>query len=114
MACVGEAIGLSLPNSNMMPAPYPDRASLAVAAGEQVMALVERNLRPRDICTRAAFENAARVVAATGGSRSEEHTSELTSLMRISYAVFCLKNKKTTRHNTNQDSTQPSRKTKKP
>src|SRR3546814_16727490 len=68
MACVGEAIGLSLPNSNMMPAPYPDRASLAVAAGEQVMALVERNLRPRDICTRAAFENAARVVAATGGS----------------------------------------------
>jgi len=68
MACVGEAIGLSLPNSNMMPAPYPDRAALAVAAGEQVMELVARNLRPRDICTRAAFENAARVVAATGGS----------------------------------------------
>src|SRR3546814_11616957 len=68
MAGVGEAIGLSLPNANIMPAPYPDRASLAVAAGEQVMALVERNLRPRDICTRAAFENAARVVAATGGS----------------------------------------------
>ena len=68
MACVGEAIGLSLPNSNMMPAAYPDRASLAVAAGEQVMALLEANIRPRDICTRAAFENAARVVAATGGS----------------------------------------------
>ncbi|HEU4958787.1 MAG TPA: dihydroxy-acid dehydratase [Sphingomonas sp.] len=68
MACVGEAIGLSLPNSNMMPAPYPDRASLAVAAGEQVMELLARNIRPRDICTRAAFENAARVVAATGGS----------------------------------------------
>jgi dihydroxy-acid dehydratase len=68
MACVGEAIGLSLPNSNMMPAPYPDRAGLAVAAGEQVMELVARNIRPRDICTRAAFENAARVVAATGGS----------------------------------------------
>ena len=68
MACVGEAIGLSLPNSNMMPAPYPDRAGLAVAAGEQVMNLLEKNIRPRDICTRAAFENAARVVAATGGS----------------------------------------------
>jgi len=68
MACVGEAIGLSLPNSNMMPAPYPDRAALAIAAGEQVMELVARNIRPRDICTRAAFENAARVVAATGGS----------------------------------------------
>src|SRR5687768_6843808 len=68
MACVGEAIGLSLPNSNMAPAPYASREEIAVAAGRQVMSLLERNLRPRDICTRAAFENAARVVAATGGS----------------------------------------------
>ena len=68
MACVGEAIGLSLPNSNMTPAPYNSREEIAVAAGRQVMGLVERNLRPRDICTRTAFENAARVVAATGGS----------------------------------------------
>ena len=68
MACVGEAIGLSLPNSNMAPAPYKSREEIAVAAGRQVMQLLERNLRPRDICTRAAFENAARVVAATGGS----------------------------------------------
>ena len=68
MACVGEAIGLSLPNSNMMPAPFLDRHGIAEAAGEQVMELVARNLHPRDICTREAFENAARVVAATGGS----------------------------------------------
>ena len=68
MACVGEAIGLSLPNSNMTPAPYKSREEIAVAAGRQVMMLIEKNLRPRDICTRAAFENAARVVAATGGS----------------------------------------------
>jgi dihydroxy-acid dehydratase len=68
MACVGEAIGLSLPNSNMVPAPYQSRAEIAIAAGRQVMTLLERNLRPRDICTREAFENAARVVAATGGS----------------------------------------------
>lgn len=68
MACVGEAIGLSLPNSNMMPAPYQAREDIAVAAGEQVMALLEAHIRPRDICTRAAFINAARVVAATGGS----------------------------------------------
>ena len=67
MACVGEAIGLSLPNSNMAPAPYKSREDIAVAAGRQVMALLERNLRPRDICTRSAFENAARGVAATGG-----------------------------------------------
>lgn len=68
MACVAEAIGLSLPNSNMTPAPYESRADIARAAGAQVMNLIERNLRPRDICTREAFENAARVVAATGGS----------------------------------------------
>jgi dihydroxy-acid dehydratase len=68
MACVAEAIGLSLPNSNMAPAPYKSREEVAIAAGKQVMELLARNLRPRDICTRAAFENAARVVAATGGS----------------------------------------------
>ena len=68
MACVGEAIGLSLPNSNMAPAPYKSRDEIALAAGEQVMELLARNIRPRDICTREAFENAARVVAATGGS----------------------------------------------
>ncbi|WP_017671302.1 dihydroxy-acid dehydratase [Blastomonas sp. AAP53] len=68
MACVGEAIGLSLPNSNMVPAPYQSRAEIAMAAGRQVMELLARNIRPRDICTREAFENAARVVAATGGS----------------------------------------------
>lgn len=68
MACVGEAIGLSLPNSNMAPAPYGSRADIALAAGRQVMNLIEKNIRPRDICTRQAFENAARIVAATGGS----------------------------------------------
>ncbi len=68
MACVAEAIGLSLPNSNMAPAPYTTRDQIAHAAGFQVMELIAQNLRPRDICTREAFENAARIVAATGGS----------------------------------------------
>ena len=68
MACVGEAIGLSLPNSNMVPAPYKARDEVAAAAGRAVMNLLAERIRPRDICTRAAFENAARVVAATGGS----------------------------------------------
>ena len=68
MACVAEAIGLSLPNSNMAPAPYITRDQIAHAAGFQVMELLAQNLRPRDICTRQAFENAARIVAATGGS----------------------------------------------
>ena len=56
MACVGEAIGLSLPNSNMVPAPYSTREQIAVAAGAQVMELLARNIRPRDICTREAFD----------------------------------------------------------
>ena len=68
MACVAEAIGLSLPNSNMAPAPYSTREQVAHAAGVQVMELIAKNIRPRDICTKEAFENAARVVAATGGS----------------------------------------------
>lgn len=68
MACVGEAIGLSLPNSNMVPAPYTTRDQIAHAAGVQVMELLAKNIRPRDICTREAFVNAARIVAATGGS----------------------------------------------
>jgi dihydroxy-acid dehydratase len=68
MACVAEAMGLSLPNSNMVPAPYSSREQIAHAAGFQVMELLEQNIRPRDIATRDAFINAARIVAATGGS----------------------------------------------
>lgn len=68
MACVSEAIGLALPLSSALPAPYTDRDGYAVASGKAVMTLIEKNLRPRDICTRKAFENAAIVVAATGGS----------------------------------------------
>jgi dihydroxy-acid dehydratase len=68
MACVAEAIGLSIPNSNMVPAPFTSREQIAIAAGAQVMECLAQNLRPRDIATRAAFINAARIVAATGGS----------------------------------------------
>src|SRR4051812_13048772 len=68
MACVSEAIGLALPYSAGAPAPYEIRDRFAFAAGEMVMELVARNLRPRDIVTRKALENAATVVAASGGS----------------------------------------------
>jgi dihydroxy-acid dehydratase len=68
MACVSEALGLALPGSAGPPAPYESRDAFAEAAGEAVMNLLERNLRPRDIVTRRALENAARVVAASGGS----------------------------------------------
>ena len=89
MACVGEAIGLSLPNSNMVPAPYQTRAEIAMAAGEQVMELLARNIRPRDICTREAFENAARVVAATGGSTNAGlHLPAMASEAGIEFDLF--------------------------
>jgi dihydroxy-acid dehydratase len=68
MACVSEAIGLALPGSAGAPAPYESRDEYAKASGEAVMALLAENLRPRDIVSRAALENAAKVVAATGGS----------------------------------------------
>ncbi len=89
MACVGEAIGLSLPNSNMMPAPHESRADIAIAAGKQVMELLALNLRPRDICTREAFENAARVVAATGGSTNAGlHLPAMASEAGIDFDLF--------------------------
>src|ERR1041385_748996 len=68
MAGVSEAIGLALPGSAGAPAPYDSRDQFAEASGEAVMALVRRNLRPRDIVTRKAIENAVTVIAAAGGS----------------------------------------------
>jgi dihydroxy-acid dehydratase len=68
MATVSEAIGLALPYSAGAPAPYEIRDRFCEAAGEKVMELVARNIRPREIVTRRALENAATVVAASGGS----------------------------------------------
>ena len=68
MACVSEAIGLALLNSSGAPAPYESRDQYGEASGVAVMTLIEKNIRARDIVTRKALENAARVVACTGGS----------------------------------------------
>jgi dihydroxy-acid dehydratase len=68
MACVSEAIGLALPNSSGAPAPYTSRDEYAQASGVAVMNLIEKNIRARDIVTRQSLENAARIVACTGGS----------------------------------------------
>jgi dihydroxy-acid dehydratase len=68
MACVSEAIGLALPGSAGTPAPYETRDQWAEASGEAVMSLLANNIRPRDIVTKKSLENAARVVAASGGS----------------------------------------------
>src|SRR5262245_53957374 len=68
MATVSEAIGLALPYSAGAPAPYEIRDAFCMTAGEQVVDLIKSGLRPRDIVTRKALENAAAVVSASGGS----------------------------------------------
>lgn len=68
MACVSEAIGLALPGSAGAPAPYQMRDTYAKASGRAVMDCLAKGIRPRDIVTRKALENAAAIVAATGGS----------------------------------------------
>ncbi|NOX73096.1 MAG: dihydroxy-acid dehydratase, partial [Alphaproteobacteria bacterium] len=68
MACVSEAIGLALINSSGMPAPYESRDQYGEASGRAVMNLLEKNIRARDIVTLKSLQNAARVVACTGGS----------------------------------------------
>ena len=68
MACVSEAIGLALPGSAGTPAVYESRDKFAVLSGEAVMNLLAKNIRPRDIVTKKSLENAAVVVAASGGS----------------------------------------------
>jgi dihydroxy-acid dehydratase len=68
MATVSEAIGLALPYSAGAPAPYEIRDAFCMTAGEQIMNLIVEGIRPRDIVTRKALENAAAVVAASGGS----------------------------------------------
>ena len=68
MACVSEAIGLALPGSAGTPAVYEERDKFSVESGKAVMNLIEKNIRPRDIVTRKSLENAAVIVAASGGS----------------------------------------------
>ena len=68
MACVSEAIGLALPYSAGTPAPYEERDKYAFESGKTVMNLLNKNIRPRDIVNKKSLENAATIVAATGGS----------------------------------------------
>ncbi len=89
MACVSEAIGLALPGSAGTPAPYESRDRWCTASGEQVMELIRRNIRPRDIVTRKALENAARVVAATGGSTNAAlHLPAMAHEAGIKFDIF--------------------------
>ena len=89
MATVSEAIGLALPYSAGAPAPYEIRDKFCYTAGEVVMQLLASNIRPRDICTRKAFENAATVVAATGGSTNAAlHLPAMAHEVGIKFDLF--------------------------
>ncbi|HWC62995.1 MAG TPA: dihydroxy-acid dehydratase, partial [Rhizomicrobium sp.] len=89
MACVAEAIGLALPYSSGPPAVILERDDFALKAGQTVMKLLEKNLRPRDIATRKAFENAAMVVAATGGSTNAAlHLPAMANEAGIKFDLF--------------------------
>ncbi|MCX8133694.1 MAG: dihydroxy-acid dehydratase [Roseococcus sp.] len=68
MACISEVIGLALPYSAGAPAPDEERDRWAYESGRAVVELIRQGIRPRDIVTRKALENAARIVGATGGS----------------------------------------------
>lgn len=68
MNCLTEAIGMALPGNGTIPAPYSARIRLAKHAGMKIMELVEKNIRPRDIMTPAAFHNAETVDMALGCS----------------------------------------------
>jgi len=89
MACVAEAIGLALPYSSGPPAELLSRDDFALNAGKTVMDLLAKNIRPRDIATRKAFENAARVVAATGGSTNAAlHLPAMANECGIKFDLF--------------------------
>jgi len=89
MATVSEAIGLALPYSAGAPAPYEIRDRFCMTAGEQVMELLARNIRPRDIVTRKSLENAAATVAASGGSTNAAlHLPAIAHECGIEFTLF--------------------------
>ncbi|AWN37096.1 dihydroxy-acid dehydratase [Methylobacterium radiodurans] len=89
MATVSEAIGLALPYSAGAPAPYEIRDKFCAAAGEKVMELIAKNIRPRDIVTRKALENAAATVAASGGSTNAAlHLPAIAHECGIEFTLF--------------------------
>src|SRR6187200_1681077 len=91
MATVSEAIGLALPYSAGAPAPYEIRDKFCMLAGEMIMGLIQKNIRPRDIVTRKALENAAAVVAATGGSTNAAlHLPAIANECGIDFDLFAV------------------------
>ncbi|MFT6076945.1 MAG: dihydroxy-acid dehydratase [Rickettsiales bacterium] len=91
MACVSEAIGLAIPGSSGAPAPYESRDEYAYHSGKAVVELIKKNIRPRDIVTLKSLENAATIVAATGGSTNAAlHLPAMASECGIDFDIFAV------------------------
>jgi dihydroxy-acid dehydratase len=91
MACVSEAMGLALPGSSGTPAPYESRDEYAYQSGKAVMNLLEKNIKARDIVTRKSLENAATIVAATGGSTNAVlHLPAIANECGIDFDIFAV------------------------
>ncbi|GAB4391384.1 MAG: dihydroxy-acid dehydratase [Gammaproteobacteria bacterium] len=82
MACAIEALGLGLPYSSSTPAAHPNKMAECLAAGKAIRRLLELDLKPRDILTKAAFENAIVLITALGGS-----TNAILHLLAVAKAV---------------------------
>lgn len=91
MACVSEAIGLALPGSSGAPAPYLSRDEYAFESGKAVMNLIALGIKARDIVNRKALENAATIVAATGGSTNAVlHLPAIANECGIDFDAFAI------------------------
>ncbi len=82
MACLTEALGMSLPGCGTAPAVLAEKKRIATYSGERIVELVRENIRPRDIMTRDAFENAITVDMALGGS-----TNTVLHLLAVAHAA---------------------------
>ena len=91
MTCVSEAMGLALPGSSGTPAPYESRDEYAYQSGKAVMNLLEKNIKARDIVTKKSLENAATIVAATGGSTNAVlHLPAIANECGIDFDIFAV------------------------
>ena len=93
MACVAEAIGLALPGSSSTPAPFESRDAYAYQSGKVVMDLINSQLKPRDIVNKQSLENAARIVACSGGSTNAAlHLPALANEIGIDFDILDVAN----------------------
>ena len=93
MACVAEAIGLALPGSSSTPAPFESRDAYAYQSGKVVMDLINSQLKPRDIVNKRSLENAARIVACSGGSTNAAlHLPALANEIGIDFDILDVAN----------------------